>query len=332
MRNTVLLMLLIAFSIIHGKAHPAYGIVVDKNRNIYFADIGHYGRGAVWKLHHTGRLELLLSDFHAHNVNLDAGGNLVTAHGEGTHTMVRIDDNGSVDTLAEADDYRLFNGGKAVYSKQGEIIFGAEGFLWRLNEHGNRQKISDHQFEWNQTLYIDDDGVIYGPDIGTGNGVLVRIDTNGKSEVIGRDLISKLDRPRDKHNDVLLGVTKGCDDHIYITELAGQRVIRIQEDGSHETFYKSDGNWFPTGVDFFAGDAYILEFLHEGTQMQGPRIIKIDEAGQQSELFNYETYEDQTDQTLPGVNQNGFSRAVIYLLLGFGFLGLLIVGLTRKKK
>ena len=31
-------------------AHPSWGIVVDSEENIYFADIFHNGRGSIWKL------------------------------------------------------------------------------------------------------------------------------------------------------------------------------------------------------------------------------------------------------------------------------------------
>lgn len=37
-------------------AHPAWGILVDKDRNIYFADIAHKGMGYVRKLTNKGEL------------------------------------------------------------------------------------------------------------------------------------------------------------------------------------------------------------------------------------------------------------------------------------
>ncbi|MAY84358.1 MAG: hypothetical protein CMP59_09530 [Flavobacteriales bacterium] len=273
-------------------AHPSWGIAVDDERNIYFADILHHDRGSVWRLSSEGKLELLFQDFHAHNVSLDANYNLVTAHGEmDEHFMISLNKDGSIDTLFNTNDYKKFNGGCCAYSPKNEIVFSAEHYLWRLNKNGKREKLSDHYFEWNQTVYADDNGNYYGPDIADGKGKLIRIDSNGEASVIATDLITKLERPYDKHADVLMGITKGCDGYMYIAELAGQRIIKILEEGKTQDFYISEGDWVPTGIDFFSGDAYILEYK-EKNGYAGPRIIKIDESGNKSEIFNYDEYEE----------------------------------------
>ena len=304
------------------QAHPSWGISLDKHRNIYFADIGHNGMGSVWKFTNKGELKLLLSDFHAHNVNLDKAGNLITAHGEGTHTMIRILSNGQLDTLHHATNYKAFNGGNCAYTPDGEIIFGISKYIWKIGPDGKKQKVSDHRFEWNQTIYADEEDYIYGPDIGRDNGALIKIAPDGKATVIATNLISKLDRPKDKHNDVLLGITKGCDGQIYICELAGQRVVKIQENVSPITFYKSEGDWFPSAIDFFAGDAYILEFKHTSSGMEGPQLVKIDEAGNKAVLFNYQTYHD------PKLKQQTLGKWNPKLLLG-GFVVFLAMLLLR---
>lgn len=312
------------------QAHPSWGIVVDKHRNIYFADIAHNGRGSVWKLTNKGILELLLSNFHAHNVSLDKDGNLVTAHGEGHHTMVRMLPDGSLDTLYHTENHKDFFGGNCTYSYNDEILFGISHYIWKIERHGKKRKASDHWFEWNQTVYVDNEGIIYAPDIGIENGIIIRIDTNGVAKIIAKDLITKLDRPKDKHNDILLGITRGCDSLIYICENAGQRIIRVPGDGKTETFYKSEGDWFPTAVDFFAGDAYILEYKYTKSGMEGPQIIKVDESGAKTELFNYGNY--QKGITSP-TEQNNDNKSYwwIYLLTGIIIL-VSSIGLVRIKK
>lgn len=292
MKTTLSLLLIVTCTLASNmvSAHPSWGIVVDKNRDIYFADIMHHDRGSVWKLSHDGELELLFKDFHAHNVSLDRNFNLVTAYGEmDTHYMVRLNSDGSIDTLSYANDYTLFNGGCCTYSSKGEIIFNANHFLWRLTKKGEKEKISDHHFEWTQTVYADDEGNYYAPDIGDGKGKLIRIDSNGVAQIIARNLITKSSKPYDKHADVLMGITKGCDGHMYIAELAGKRIIRIVNDSTVETFYTSSGGWVPTGIDFFSGDAYILEYNGQ----EGPRIIKVDESGNKTQLFNYDDHHNE---------------------------------------
>lgn len=282
-------------------AHPSWGIVVDKNENIYFADIMHNGMGSVWKLTNNGKLELLFENFHAHNVSLDADGNLITAHGENNHTMVRLNTNGTIDTLYHCLNHKEFNGGNCTYTPFGEIVFAAQKYLWRINKYGKKEKISNYKFGWNQTLYADENGNYYATDIGDGIGKLIKIDSTGKSTIMASNLISKLDRPFDRHADILMGITLGCDGHVYVTELAGKRIIKVLDNKKTETFYTSSDGWFPTGVDFFSGNAYILEYKSENGY-EGPRIIKIDESGNKSVLLNYDTY--QKGEIVPTTNTN----------------------------
>jgi len=274
-------------SIIFG--HPPWGIAVDNEKNIYFADIMHHGMGAVYKLTHEGQLEILFKDFHAHNVSLDKNGNLITSHGENNHTMIRLNSDSTIDTLFHTDNHTEFFGGNSSYSPSGEIIFGIEKYFWKINQQGKREKLSEHKFTWNQTIYADEDGNYYGPDIGEGNGQVIKINKQGQSSIIATDLITKLGRPVDPHNDILMGITKGYDGFIYIAEIAGRRIIKILHNKQTETFYISDEDWFPTAIDFFAGEAFILEYKISGKH-RGPRVIKVDESGKRTELFNYSTY------------------------------------------
>lgn len=280
MRHLIFFLLFILASKIH--AHPAYGIIVDKHRNVYFADIHHNGIGSVWKLNNNGRLELLLSDFHAHNIALDDEGNIYTAHGEGDHTMVRISKNG-IDTLYRTFDHEHFFGGNATYGND-EIYFGINHFVWRIR-NGKREKLSDHYLEWNQSMYVDPEGMIYATDKASYGGCIVKITPEGESEIIAKNLITKLNRPVDKHNDVILGITKGCDGYMYAAETAGRRVLKINKDGSNRSFYSPKDGWSPVGLDFFSGDAYILEYNLETNE--GPRITVIRENGSSELLFEY---------------------------------------------
>ena len=270
-------------------AHPPWGISVDAQGNIYFADIFHNGRGSVWKLNSDEKLELLLSDFHAHNVSLDASGNLITGHGEGTHTMVRVNRDGGLDTLHHSTDHKAFFGGNCTYSQAGEILFGMEKHLWRIGTNGEREKLSDHLFEWNQVIYADALGYYYGTEIGEGNGRVVRIDQSGNATIIASNLISKVDRPFDKHFDVLLGMTRAPNGNIYVAETAGQRIVEINETQRTETFYRSDGDWFPSAICFNGEDAYILEFKTKNGAA-GPRIIKFNSSGERTQIFDYDSY------------------------------------------
>ena len=68
---------------------------------------------------------------------------------------------------------------------------------------GNKRKYSEQYLEWNQAIYVDEEGLVYVPDKELENGSIYRIDLDGQATLIASDLISKLDRPKDKHNDVI---------------------------------------------------------------------------------------------------------------------------------
>ena len=330
MKKLIILIFIGVFIIQTSNAHPAWGIVVDKYKNIYFADIGHNGMGSVWKLTNKGKLKLLLQNFHAHNVSLDKENNLITAHGETPHTLVRVRQNGMIDTLYHTIDYKEFFGGNCAWSaNNGKVIYGLREhkYLRELDTNGTQKNIGDYEFKWNQSIYVSPDGTIYATEIGVDNGCIVKIDTNGVSSFIATNLISKLDREKDEHNDILLGITEGCDGNIYVAETAGKRIIKILSNQQDETFYKSEDEWTPTAIDFFSEDAYILELKEKGKE-KGPRIMKIDESGNKTILFNYDTY--QENKVTPTTIQNNNWFWWMFVLVGIGILTLMFKFRKRK--
>ena len=268
------------------QAHPGWGIAVDSKGNIYFPDITRNG-GSIFRLDKDGKLQTLLTHIHAHSVHLDNQNNLYTAHGEEVHYMIRRTPDGQVDTLIKSKSIDQFFGGNSIWSPHYGIVYGLKKHKkLAAIQRDKTMFVSDHEFIWNQAIYADKEGNIYAPDIGIDNGILVRIDPNGCADIIARDLISTLSRPRDRHNDVLLGMAKGPDGKMYIAELAGQRIIQINDDGTHNTFYKSAGNWFPTAIAFDGNEAVVMEYRHSSEGMKGPRIIRINSKGRATLLYD----------------------------------------------
>ncbi|MBT8263212.1 MAG: hypothetical protein KJO05_10345 [Bacteroidia bacterium] len=309
-------------------AHPAWGIVIDAEANIYFADIFHNGRGSVWKLHKNGTLELLLKDFHSHNVSLDHDGNLVTAHGEQHHTMVRLLGNKVSDTIYTSENFEEFNGGNCTYTIDGDIIFGISNYLWRIDKDGTKSKLSDFRFEWNQTIFSDGEGNYYAPDIGRDNGAVIKIDKLGNSMVVATNLISRLDREYDRHNDVLLGIGKDDQGSLYIAETAGKRIIKFSETGEKETFYTSGGDWFPNGITFYSGEAYILEVKMDNGY-EGPRITKLLKDGTSEVIFNYDTHKNPVTSG-SSKNRDEEELNLIWFYLGLALIIIVVLLLYRR--
>jgi hypothetical protein len=315
--------------------HPAWGICVDDEGYIYFADIHHNEMGSVWKLSPDGGLELLFKNFHAHNVSLDSKGNLYTAHGEGDHIMIkRSKCGGQIDTLFITQNHNDFFGGNCTYAKN-KIYFGIGHFIWYLDENGKRKKFNPQYLEWNQALFMSKSGSIYAPDIGIEGGVLYRLNPNGSSEIVAKNLLTKLShREIDKHQDVLLGMGEDEDGNIYIAETAGKRIIKIAKNKTVSDFYISKGEWMPTAITFSGGETYILEYKSKRENF-GPQIVKVDANGNNSViLFNYDIYSESkkdSTPTQPQKNEENDINYLVWVIGGAAFLFLVLFLKTVKK-
>lgn len=290
-------------------AHPAWGIIADREGNLFFADIGHNGRGTVWKLTADGELIALFKDFHAHNVSMDKDGNLYTAHGEGDHTLLRIAPDGSQTELINTRDIETFFGGNCTVSPNGNIYFGIRHHIWKYID-GKAVKASDHYLEWNQAVFVDENENIYVPDIGQ-SGDLYRLSPDGEVVWLATDLISTIDRPRDKHNDVLLGMNKDRKGNIYICETAGRRIVRVSPGQDKGTFYQAEAGWTPTALCFRHDTTFIMEY---GTLHRGPRIVRHTSSDTEI-IFDYQTHISARGSA-PGMA----FRFVLLLILPVGFL------------
>lgn len=286
MYRTFLLIVLGLFFMRSASAHPAYGIVVDARGNIYFTDIAHGGMGTLWMLSTDGELRPLLSNFHAHNVDIDGAGNLYTAHGEGDHSMLRIQRSGKIDTLLTTTKISRFFGGNCTYSPNEGMLFGHRQRIWRAKAKGSPELAHPHTFEWNQNILAGDGGVLYATDIGSGNGRVIKLCPDGTSEVLADDLFSGLDRKHDPHADVLLGLELDGEGNLYVSETGTRQILQIGTDKEVRSFYRSSGPWCPSGVFFWQKDAYILEFNTQDMKV-GPQITRLNRSGETDPIFNF---------------------------------------------
>lgn len=282
-------------------AHPSWSIQIDSKGNIYFADIANNGRGSLWKFTKAGELQLLATDFHAHNVSLDEKGHPVSANGEGLHCMIRFTPEGR-DTLVKSYNINHFFGGNATYTSRGEVLFNIDHTLWTIDANGEKKRFHPHHLEWSQCLFVDSEGEVYAPEIGYGLGKVYHLRRNGEAVLIADSLISKTpERNYDKHNDVLLGMAKDSEGCIYVCETAGKQIIKIHPGGNKESYYVSNSDWMPTALQFHGEYTYILEYNVEGGVF-GPRVVCLSSSGDRRVLVNVNTYKRKIKHVRSGVS------------------------------
>ena len=265
-------------------AHPGWGLSMDQNGNLYIPDIARNGKGTLWKLTPDRQLIPLMKDFHCHNVNVLPNGDMYAAHGENNHTLIRWS-NDALDTIVHETNFDHFFGGNCVVSPNGNIYFSINHHIWQKFPDGRIEKANDQYLEWNQAIYVDENECIYVPDIGIEEGVLYRLSPGGNAEKIATQLVSRLERPRDKHNDVLLGMTKDKYGNIYIAESAGQRIIQINTSGQKNTYYQSESGWYPVGICIQNETDFLTEY-HQSS-IYKTRVIRIEADGNPGVYFEF---------------------------------------------
>lgn len=265
-------------------AHPSWGLAIDAQGNLYIPDIVRNGRGTLWMLTPEKQLIALAKDFHCHNVNVVPGKGVFAAHGEDIQRLVRWTE-GTAEILIEERDINQFFGGNCAVSPNGKIYFSIDHYIWQRFPDGRITKASDQYLEWNQALFVDEDECIYVPDIGINGGVLYRLSPGGNSDKLATNLISDVGRPRDRHNDVLLGMTKDGTGNVYICELAGGKIIRIGDDGGKDDFYTSSKGWIPVSICFRDDSAFIVECGRD--HIDQTRVILVGPDGRATVFFEF---------------------------------------------
>jgi len=279
-------------------AHPSWGIAISANGDIYFADVLHNGVGTVWKLDQQGNVSTVLTDFHAHNLQLDKEGNLWVSEdrwiqgeieGEGQQTFLKIGPDGKKETLIFTEDRDEFFGGGAVPGFNNDAYFGLNNKIFRKPFEGNTSLLIDHEFDRLVTLYTDKYNNLWITDKSYKNGTLFKWNTtNGLIEYAAQLLPKSPDNPifTEDRFQLLFGIKVDGLGNVYVCENADRKVLKINQESEVTTFYQSAENWYPAGIAFYKNSAYILEYGYDRKHL-GPRIIRLDADQSKTVLFHH---------------------------------------------
>jgi hypothetical protein len=282
-------------------AHPSWGIAVADNGDIYFADVLHGGTGTIWKIDADGHVEKILTDFHAHYLQLDKVGNLWVAEDrwiegvvedEGEQTLLKISPDGKQETIIFTKDRDDFFGGAFAVGHDEAVYFALHKKIWKRPFTGKTSLEIDHEFERIVTLYFDKESSLWVADKGHKNGTLYKWnETDGLIEyatnLIPIDPATPI-FPEERFH-LFFGITRDEDGLMYISESAGRSIQQIDENGIATIFYVSEEKWYPAGMDFYKGDAIIMEIGYDKRHL-GPRIVRVDTDGKRAVLFDYQKY------------------------------------------
>ncbi len=304
LKKSILLIPILLFSFYQNAAsHPWGGLVIDKEGNIYFSficpmvDDHHYA--CVWKIDPENNIsKVYTSDRSPSDIVLSRtpSRSIFAAERTGQSPNYRnqlwnissspfkkmlestgMEGNFIIQAYAVSDD------GNIYFSKHNEVI------------EAYSNKIISVGFEFNniQLMELGADGVLF----------VVADDNLYKLEGSNFNVVAENLRDDSPENlpfrgaNILFDMSIDKNQNVYLAYYGDRKIIKVSDQGIKTTLYESNAPFSTHGVDVFNGHVYVLEssigderwwrFWDKEDDEIVPRIIKIDDEGNQSIVYNY---------------------------------------------
>lgn len=255
------------------RAHEGWGIVVDRQGQIYFSDIP---TNTIWRITREGKLEAFLSNKHSHALVLGEDGSIYGTqehHAAAVGSVWRIAPDGSFSNVfTPAPDFPLnlhpfiIDHDGNIYSTN-SISFPNQSdkvMLLRSTPDGNVTVLagsargyrdgrgSEAQFSGIDGMAWAADGSLYVTD-----GVRVRrITMDGVVTTLGKGTLTI-----PSYGEDLMGLAVSPSGSVYVADYSQRRVLQLMPDGNTRTISETGLFWSPTGIAIVGDDLYVLEHL-----------------------------------------------------------------------
>ena len=263
-------------------AHPAWGIVRDRQGNVYFSDTVQ-----VWKISADGRVSVAVPAVHTHELFIDAEDNLYGEHlwySEGAkqpwkHRVWRRAPDGTISDVVGPRDGFLSDY-SFVRDRAGNMYWADRGKVTVIRKRSPGGAITTHSppgtsFRSVERLAAMADGTLFLMD----GGDLRRVAPTGAVVTVTSGLSGK-GRPAAEVGrlNYHMGLWTDSERRVYVAAAAEGLVLRVDDAGRVTTVAQSAAPWAPSGglIDR-DGLLWILEYDTKNAQ----RVRRIDRAGQE---------------------------------------------------
>jgi streptogramin lyase len=237
-------------------AHPGSGIVVDKYGQVYFTDTGK----GVWKIDLNGKLTFLpASRFHW--MTIDAIGYFAESQKKFGEYFERVTPQSNKPALIMCSDFPL------VVGKDGNIYYAdtrpnSAKIIRRTPEGEESVLASDKIFEFVSGIAVGVDGSLYITEASNANANTIRkITMNGTVSTIATYVgKSSDDLPLETVPSYCRGLAVDSAGNIYVAATGSRSVLKISPGGKVTNILRVTNPWAPTGIAFFHGEVYMLEW------------------------------------------------------------------------
>lgn len=350
-------------------AHPAWGIVVDRQGQVYFSDLE-----TVWKIDAQGKLTIFragMSGRHIHELAIDENGNLygpdysyvnetqgyinaiwkMTPAGEFTYILAPTDNLPRGMSILKDRDGNM-------YSVEQNNHLKRETLLLKRTPSGNVTVLAGSSYgqmdgKGSQAKFRSIVGMAFGPDgsLYMADSTSVRkVTMDGAVTTLASDLDAK-DPDKNRVNEEmawgsLMGLSVNAQGDVYVADLRNRRVLKVSRDGALSTITRAEPPWSPTGVAVAgSGDLYIMEvgFTPPGTWIK-PRVRRMSSDGRVTTIATVmeengrPASESSTVESSAGGNSKRttpFSAAAPYALVGVAiclFALTIVIWRVRRKR
>ncbi|HVK97786.1 MAG TPA: hypothetical protein VM368_08210 [Flavisolibacter sp.] len=249
MQKSLLLAVLFPFIL---NAHPPVGIVADSKSNIYYSDLQQ-----VWKIDRFGNKTIVVPHVHTHELAVD-----------------KLD--------------RIF-GQESIYS--GEATNTYQHAVWMYDTKNNKREtivpVTEGFYIHDYSFVRDDAGNMYWIKVGAKDTTLMKTTPSGKSTLLARGDFKRVQWMHFANDHLyyiqsgniysvdvegvikpfihnlqgnLFGLWSDKDGNLYVANHTQRIIHKINKEGETQTFYKSPGDWAPTGGTFdHDGNLWVLE-------------------------------------------------------------------------
>jgi hypothetical protein len=273
-KNTRAIALALACSLLSvtsANAHEGWGIVVQQDGTVLFADIP---TNTIWRVSRGGAVEIAVANKHSHALVLAGDGSIYGTHehvrGGRAGEVWRLLPDGSLSVVLQGSpDFplslhaftidqsgtlystNLYAGPQGVHQLMRRSPDGAVSVV-AGGRRGQRDGVGQEaQFSGIDGITVAPDGTLFLTDGST----VRRVTSDNGVSMIARDLTSPA------YGEDLMGVSYEHGGTLLVADYSGGRVLRVSVAGAVQTIASSAWPWSPTGATSLNSEVFVLEHL-----------------------------------------------------------------------
>lgn len=298
-------------------SHPAWGIVVDRNKQVYFSDLV-----TIYKIDAQGKLSIFRAGkegWHVHDLSIDGQDNIYgieNTYNPQTETYPR-----GIWKMTPSGEFSFlvpmtvnFPLGMSIWRDSGGNTYSVEPYNNEKKESkiikrapdgktslfaGGKYGYLDGQKDKARFAVITDmafgtDGAIYL----TGDDKVRKIDKSNNVTTIYNGQNADEKQKTSENSSTLFGLDVDAKNNVFVADFGKSRVLKISFDGKISTVLNSEKDWSPIGVAASDDAIYVLEGRPYSAAIHtGNRVLKMSADGKLTVLASLESVNKANDDS-----------------------------------